>query len=113
MTSLSIQNQIIHEQLVDSVMHIINDGMKTDAVCTTTRGPWRDRGKEVLAAIGIGESPKLKAERRAKQHILYVEERKRFEEEKANQLLREKHRLQHGMKMDAVCLPPWQQNLYK
>jgi len=98
MTSLSIQNQTIHEQLVDSVMHIINDGMKTDAVCTTTGGPWKDRGKEVLAAIGMRESPKRKAERREQMRAdldFREEERQRFEEKQANEVLREKHRRMH------------------
>jgi len=90
MISLSTRNQNIHQQLVDSVMHAINDG--------TTGGPWKDRGKEVLAAIGMRESPKRKAERR-EQRMADLEfrdqERKRFEEKQADEVLREKHRRMH------------------
>jgi len=78
-------------------MHVINDGMTTDAVCTTTGGPWNDRRKKVFAAIGIGTSPKRKAEIREQRDaavILMEEDRHRFEEKQANEVLREKRRLQ-------------------
>ena len=90
MISLSTRNHNIHQQLVDSVMHAINDG--------TTGGPWKDRGKEMLAAIGMRESPKRKAERREQRMAdldFREEERKRFEEKQANEVLREKHRRMH------------------
>ena len=115
MNTLSIRNQIMHEQVVDAVMHTINGGMTTAGM--TTGGLWKDRGQEVLAAMGLGISAKRKAEiecilantrRREKQRLEFLVEQKRQEEEehKLEEKL-EKERNERLKKEGFIRRPSW------
>ena len=131
MNTLSIQNRIMQEQIVDSVMHTINGGMTTAGM--TTAGPLKDMGKEVLATMGLGISAKRKAEikaqadeyisannrRREKQRLEYEKrcEEERLEflrdeilEKKRNERLKEREFIRRPSWDDdgQSCLPPWQ-----
>ena len=134
MNNLSIRNQIMHEQVVDSVMHTTNGGMTT-AAGMTTDGKWKDRGKEMLAVMGFGISAKRKAEikahvdeyiaannrRREKQRLEYEKkcEEERLEflrdeilEKERNERLRKKGLIRRPSWDDdgQSCLPPWQRS---
>ena len=102
MNSLHIHDRIVHERIVDSVMHSINAGMGTTGMttggpcmtmggpCMTTGGAWKDWRRDRWAAMGLGLSTKQKAEIRAQ--ALKRDEAYERQHEKEMEEIREQRR---------------------